>query len=189
MGSMEDFSATTSNNAFNGTLKVRGKAGFTGFPMSANSLYNVETINSKQYSVTYLCLDLSECLFTDVNVALGADVTYLLLPDTVTKISAEVITDGTIYISNPLELINATLEENVFLDYIVKEGVTFTDELWEDINNVYIYSYYVYNQAQYDFIKSKNEYKTVYMCYKDGMTKDENMLYWQPHKYGYPALA
>jgi hypothetical protein len=188
MGKMTDFNKTA-NRPFEGTLQVRGKAGFTGFPMGENSLYHKYKLSSTDFYSDYVCVDLRECLFTEVGVSLGAEVTYVLMPTTLEKITAEVTT-GSVVLSNPLkEALPSGNEYEMSVHYIFGENVTIDDALWQAVNVLDITNYYVYNTTQYDYIKAKDYYASVYLYYTDGMTKVDDVDYWTEHMYGYPRYA
>ena len=188
MGMMTDFNKTA-DSPFEGTLQVRGKAGFTSFPMGENSLYHKYKLSSTDFYSDYACLDLRECLFTEVGVSLGAEVTYVLMPTTLERITAEVTT-GSVVLSNPLkEALPSGNEYEMSVHYMFGENVTIDDALWQAVNVVDITNYYVYNTTQYDYIKAQGASISTWMYYTDGMTKDESVWYWTAHVYGYPQYA
>ncbi len=187
MGKMTDFNAVE-DDPFTGTFQIRGKAGFTGFPMGENSLYyKYSNSAGYEYYSSYGCVDFSTCLFTDANVSLGADVHNVVMPATLTRISAEVITDGRVILSSPLsEALPSGNNYEMSITYVLGENTILNESLWNDINVVDILIYYVYTQEQYDYIKTKDINAIVFLYYTDGMTRENNVYYWEWHKNNYP---
>ena len=175
---------------FRGTIKITGKAGCTEFPLGKDSLYYYYTINESRYFADYTCLDLRDCLFTEANVQLRADVDYVLMPSTLETLAPNLITAGMVVLSSPLKDSLKILSNNdMSLGYMFNEDVTIDDTLWQTVNESTIAMYYVYTMAQYDYIKAKDYYASVRLYYTDGMTKVDDVYYWTEHMYGYPRYA
>lgn len=175
---------------FRGTIKITGKAGCTEFPLGKDSLYYYYTINESRYFADYACLDLRDCLFTEANAELRADVDYVLMPSTLETLAPNLITAGLVVLSSPLkDGLTFFTNDEMSLGYMFNEDVTIDDTLWQAVSESTIAMHYVYTMAQYDYISTKDYYASVCLYYTDGMTKVDDVDYWTEHMYGYPRYV